>query len=148
MTSRSKRFQPVVDVAEKHEEQEARRFGDCQQILAEEEFKLEQLEQYRDEYARQFAAASESGMGAMQMRDYRAFLERLNQAIEQQLGAIQRAQEACEEQRGEWLHKRSRAQALDKVAQRYRADEKRHADRQEQALLDEHASRMHSRKPD
>ncbi len=143
---RSKQFQPVVDVAEQREKQEAKRFGDCQRVLKDEQDKLAQLIQYRDEYLQRLETTGSAGMDIMRLRDYRAFLEKLNQAIKQQSKVIEDAEQACHKQRGNWLDKRSRAQALDKVAEKYRHEERHAENRREQKLSDEFAGR--SRPPE
>ena len=136
---RSTRMEPVAEVAGHREQQEAQRLGGCQRQLDEEENKLRQLIAYREEYAGRLNG--QQGMDAVLLRDFRVFLERLNQAIDQQRQRVEQARQACERQRLQWLASRSRAQALDKVTARYRAQERREEERAEQAELDDRAQR-------
>lgn len=149
MKKKSQRFQPVVDVAEQQEQQQAKRLGEAQRFLQEEQDKLSQLQQYREEYRQRLDTHSSAGMDILRLRDYHAFLGRLNQAIDEQTRAVQQARRNCEQQRQHWLDRRSRSQALDKVADKYRSEEKRVEQRREQHLTDEHAGRRRrSHKPE
>lgn len=144
--TRSKRIKPVVDVAERREQEQARHLGAAQTELQQHRHKLEQLIQYRDEYARQFENTGNNGLSVARLQDYRVFLNRLNQAIEQQKDVIRQAEQACEQQRQRWLDSRTRAQALDKVADRYQREEAQSRERQAQIETDEFALQRHHRK--
>lgn len=138
---RSRRLQPVVRVAENRQQQAARVLGKAQAELAAAEQRLSELKSYREEYIRRFQAAGAQGMGVVQMSDYRQFLHRLSQAIEQQVQVVAQVAAQMEEQRRRWFTSRGKAQMLDSVVQRYQADEQREADRKEQGELDDRPPR-------
>ncbi|MAT65568.1 MAG: flagellar export protein FliJ [Gammaproteobacteria bacterium] len=146
--TRSKRIQPVVDVAERREQEQARRLGAARRELEQQRQQLDQLILYRDEYARQFEQSGNSGLSVARLQDYRVFLSRLNLAIDQQRERIARSEQACEEQRRHWLASRTRAQALDKVADRYREEEHQARERRAQSESDEFALQRHQRNKD
>lgn len=146
--TRSKRIKPVVDVAERKEQEQARHLGAAQRELEQQRQQLEQLILYRDEYARQFENAGNTGLSVARLQDYRVFLARLNQAIEQQRNTIAETEQACEQQRRHWLESRTRAQALDKVAERYRSEEDQARERRDQTESDEFALQRHQRNKD
>ncbi|RRQ20920.1 flagellar export protein FliJ [Thiohalobacter thiocyanaticus] len=146
--TRSKRIKPVVDVAERREQEQARRLGAAQRELEQQRQQLDQLIQYRDEYARQFENAGNTGLSVARLQDYRVFLARLNQAIDQQRQRISQSEQACEQQRQHWLASRTRAQALDKVADRYREEENQAQERRDQTESDEFALQRHQRNKD
>ena len=139
MMPRSKRMQPVVRMAEDRERNDAREFGQRQRHLADMQQKLAELQMYRDEYARRFEAAGSCGLHAMQLRDYRMFLDRLSEAIAQQKVAIARACQEVDKHRQDWLQSRRRVQALDKVVERYQRQEHDIERRREQNECDEHS---------
>jgi len=79
----SKRFKPVLRIAESHEHKAASQFGDSQRYMQEQEAKLSELRQYHDEYLERFNAISRNGISAGQLREYQAFLAKLDLAIKE-----------------------------------------------------------------
>ncbi len=139
--TRSKRIEPVVKLAENRENDAARALGESMQQLERQEQRLLELTSYRDEYARRFESHAGGGMEPARLRDFRAFLAQLNQAIDQQRAVVEKARRDSEQQRRLWLGEHTRAKALDKVVERYRREEHHEAERREQKLLDEFAGR-------
>ena len=139
--TRSQRLKPVSRVAEHHEQTAARAMGEYQQRLNVHENRLRELIKYREEYAHGFQIAGARGMGAAQLQDYRTFLARIDQAISQQQGQVAQARRQYEQKKDEWFHRRTRSQALEKVAERYRKQERHDEDRREQKDSDERAQR-------
>ncbi|WJW74571.1 flagellar export protein FliJ [Thiohalobacter sp. IOR34] len=137
--SRSRRMRPVVEVADRREQQAARILGEARRRLQEEEAKLAQLIEYHADYARRLEAGSGASLSAARLQDFRLFLDRLAQAIRQQRERIERQRLDCEEKRLAWLATRSRSQALDKVVERYQREEQKAAARREQRESDEQA---------
>lgn len=144
----AKRMQPVARIAEHRERSDARELGQARRRLADMQQKLQELQIYRDEYARRFEAMGNSGLQAPQLCDYRTFLSRLSEAIVQQETAIARAIKVIDEQRQNWIQSRSRAQALDKVVKRYQRQEQAVERRREQHECDEHTTRKVDRRKD
>lgn len=142
--TRSKRMQPVVEVTLQREREAAKRLSEAQQRLQAAEQRLEELARYRAEYSNQFADGG--SLSAARLRDYRIFLDRLNQAVEQQRGLVARAQQDAESQRQRWLDMHTRVQALGKVVERYRDEERSHHERRLQKESDQHTLNMHDRK--
>jgi flagellar FliJ protein len=136
---KSRRLQPVVKVAESREQQAARALGESQSQLSQAQQRHAELLRYKEEYLQRFHAAGKVGMNAAQMEDYRQFLVKLDQAIEQQRQVVEQAAQVLETKRRHWFEKRTKTQALDKVVSRYQSAEQRQQDRQEQNEQDEHA---------
>lgn len=135
--TRSKRMQPVVEVTANREREAARRLGELRQRQQAAEQRLQELTHYREEYARQFAGGG--SLGAARLQDYRIFLGRLNQAVEQQQALVERARQECAAQQARWMELHTRVQALDKVVSRYRDSERSERDRREQKEADQRA---------
>lgn len=142
--TRSKRMQPVVEVTQQREREAAKRLGEAQQRVQAAEQRLDELVRYRDEYAEQFASGG--SLTAARLRDYRIFLDRLNQAVDQQRALVARAQQEAEAQRQRWLDIRTRVQALDKVVERYRGEERSQHERRLQKESDQHTLNVRDRK--
>jgi len=139
--TRSKRMQPVQSVAHGREQDAMRRLGESQQFLDAQKARLQELRAYREQYSREFAASGGSGLQATRVRDYRVFLSRLGEAIAQQEALISRYETQHEQTRREWVESRSHSQAIDKVVDRYRQEERRQQERREQLEQDERAQR-------
>ena len=138
---RSQRIKPVAKFAQQQERNAASELGKCRNNLNECEKKLCELLEYRDEYTRRFSENNLASVDARVMQDYRVFLQRLNEAIEMQRGLVNQGQEACNLQTENWLGQRSRANALDKVVQRYQQANERKKSKQEQREQDEYSAR-------
>ena len=84
MMRRSKKLQPVANLAKLNERSAAKLHGSVLRELQKQETQLDELINYRNQYLNAFKTASESGLSAIQMQDYRIFLQRLEDAIQQQ----------------------------------------------------------------
>ena len=118
--TRSKRMQPVQHVAHGREQDAMQKLGQSQQYLDSQLSRLEELRAYCEQYSREFAASGETGLDATRLRDYRAFLSRLGEAIRQQEALIVRYRSQHEQHRQQWIESRTHSQAVDKVVDRYR----------------------------
>jgi len=139
--SPSKRFKPVLRVAESHEAKAANQFGDSQRYVQEQEAKLNELRQYHDEYLERFNTASRNGINAAQLREYQAFLAKLDLAIKEQEAVVQASDKNRSVKKEAWQQKHIRSKVLDKVMQRYQEEEKRILEKREQKESDEKGQR-------
>jgi flagellar FliJ protein len=136
---RSKRLDTVLRMAGDRERDAVGVLAETRGRLVAQEQRLEMLLGYRAEYEGRFKERSAAGMAMGQLMEYRAFLDRLNRAVEQQRAALTEAQRRMEVDRQHWLEEAQRAQSLGKVQERLRGDEQRSADAQEQRETDERA---------
>lgn len=142
--TRSKRMTPVARIADNKERDAAKVFGKSQQNLKDHEDRLEELARYRDEYNARFLESGSNGLEAQKAHAYRIFLNRLSDAIVHQREIVRQFTEELIKRKENWMHKRSRAKALEKVVERYQAQEEKEAERREQKESDESASRTTS----
>ncbi|MGE3296909.1 MAG: flagellar export protein FliJ [Porticoccaceae bacterium] len=142
---RSKRLDTVVRIAGDRERDAVGMFAESRNRLAVQEQRLEMLLGYRAEYEERFKERGAEGMDMGRLLEYRAFLDRLNRAIEQQRAALTEAQQRMTADRQRWLEETRRAKSLSKVQERLRGDEQRSADAREQRETDERAGRLASR---
>lgn len=131
---RSTRMQPVHDVASAEEQDLSRALGKAEKTLEEQVGRLQELRNHRAEYA---ARSRESeAVGSSRWRDYRQFLDRLNQAIVMQEGIIADWRRRRDDLRRQWQMKRQRLESLDRIIERYRSNELREEERREQRAID------------
>lgn len=132
MPSRADRLQPVVDLAAERAEKATLALANHQRALAEGEHQLSELRRYRNEYA-----SMPSGIGVTALLNRQQFLQKIDMAIVQQMGEVQRREQALEHARQDWTAARGRAKALDSVTTKYRDQERKSQDRREQEQADE-----------
>jgi flagellar FliJ protein len=138
----SDRFKPVLRVAENREANAARRFGQSKKQCREEEDKLQNLKDYHAEYMARFQQSASVGMNASQLREYQAFLNKLEQAILEQEEIVRRSKQNCSEHKQQWTQKHIRTQSMDKAMDRMVKNEQKQEAAQEQRLSDELAQRL------
>lgn len=137
--NRSRRMEPVARVTEDREQKAALVLAEGQQELGEQQLRLDELHDYRREYAQRLQQQGVAGLRATELQDFRNFLDRLDNAIRQQERMVERQRHEVERRRQLWLDARTRCRAMGKVLERYRSEEDRAEERREQAENDEHA---------
>jgi flagellar protein FliJ len=111
-----------------------------QRALADAEHQLTELRRYRNEYAEM-----PSGIGVQELLNRQQFLQKIDLAIVQQLGEVQRRERALTDARTGWADARGRAKALDSVTAKYREQERKSQDRREQEQADERSQYRRNR---
>lgn len=144
--NRSRRMEPVVQVAHERQQSAARRLGDRQRALDSHLHRLEELESFQQEYLRRFDADTGGGMSAISIRDYRLFLSRINEAIEQQTHMIEIARKELEASRHQWMQTKIKSDAINKAVDRFRKEEQDIRERREQHENDERCQQLFLRK--
>lgn len=134
---KSERLEPIKQIAANHEQDAATELGKSQRALNEHEQKLEQLINYRGEYAKLFHAHGSRGMDGSQLQAYQTFIGQLDIAIKQQREMIIRANNERDVKREEWKVRHTRTQALDKTVDRMKQTERKADDTKEQKELDD-----------
>ena len=145
--TRTQRIQPVQRIVDDREREQAKAVAVARQKVAEAEAKLAELARYREDYHRGFQTEAAGGASGLRLRDFRLFLARLDEALRQQEQIVLRSKSEQEQQMRLWLESQRRAKALGIVVDRWRGDERRAAERQDQRETDERAAVMAARKP-
>ncbi|MDH5408525.1 MAG: flagellar export protein FliJ [Gammaproteobacteria bacterium] len=134
---KSERLEPIKEIAANHERDAAHALGQSQATLNEHEMKLQQLKEYRAEYARLFQEHGNRGMDGSQLQAYQTFISQIDLAIEQQRHMIEHANIDRNDKRDEWQTRHSRTQALDKTVQKFRQTEQTQENKREQREQDD-----------
>lgn len=140
---RSQRLQRVADVAGKRTDEAANAMAERLRGLDSAKHQLEELQQFRKDYALQPGAPAGPGLSVAELMNRQQFIVRIDQAIAQQQRDVEQHTRNVAKARTTWLESRSRSAALDTVSQRYRDKEHAAEERSEQAAIDE---RMQLRK--
>ncbi|HWU76133.1 MAG TPA: flagellar export protein FliJ [Rhodanobacter sp.] len=133
MSSRAQPLQPAVEQARQRSEEALTVMASQQQRLAEAERQLSELHRYRREYA----AGGDGAVSVSALLNRQSFIDRIDQAITQQGAEIKRLQRQFEQGRMSWRQAHARESALETVITRFLDDERKAADRHEQAEMDE-----------
>src|SRR5579863_1778552 len=120
---KSKRFEPIREVASTSARDLSGPMADAGRKVAELERQLEQLQAYRDEYVRN-STQSNGVMDAVRLQNYRSFLERLGDALNQQQKSLDLARKEFDQRRAQWSEKRIEAESLNRVVDRFRKEER------------------------
>jgi flagellar FliJ protein len=134
---RSKRMQPVAEMAQQHAQDAAQNLAIHQQRFYERQAQLDELVAYRDDYALRLQQRGMEGLNAMQMQDYNLFLGRLNRAIDHQQDALKSASLELDNKRRVWEEKHQNSMAIVKVVNRHLQQEQRDATHQDQRESDD-----------
>lgn len=133
------KMEKVAAVAKVDEQQSAIDFSASAQTHAGKRKQLDQLLQFKADYESMLATKSREGITASQLQDYRLFLAKLNQAIEQQTQVLKAAEAELAEVRSAWIDKSQRKSALEHLVEERQKAQRRLKEKAEQAESDERA---------
>jgi flagellar FliJ protein len=134
--TRKKGLQTIQALAESTETMHSRIVSEQRFALCAEERRLKQLEMYRTEY-QAMSSRSEQGVCIHFVRGRRGFVQKLNEAIDNQRQVVSRAHEQFDTYLAHWREARAKALSLQKFADRIAAREDRRVERREQTELDD-----------
>jgi flagellar FliJ protein len=138
---RSKRFEPIQEIASNSATELSRAMGEAGRKVVELEGQLEQLKKFRDEYVSNSTAAG-GAMDSVKLQNYRSFLGRLGDALRQHVAKLDKARADYEKRRVVWSAKRIEVESLGRVIERFRKEERYVAEQREQRDGDDAAMRI------
>ena len=134
-------LQHVLDAAQRHLEAATTELQTLATRRHEAHAELQRLEGIQAEYRASLRQGLAQGMEADRLRDFRAFLDKLERAIALQGAEARRCVQAWEAGHRRWLELRARQEALSVLQRRHRAAERVGEARVEQRQQDEFALR-------
>lgn len=140
-------LQPLHDLASDRLDAATRRLAQLKQQWQAEEDKLAQLRGFREEYQRRLGEAVAAGMDMTRMRDFHAFIAKIETAIRQQAIEIERCKTAWEQGQRLWLEERRKLKTYDVLRDRHLRAERAKEGRIEQREQDEHARKTAAHQP-
>mgnify|MGYP003597458930 CR=1 FL=1 len=138
---RSRRLEPVREVASHAEERAAQALAAGETRLTQARARLTELERYEREYRSALQERTAAGIGIGELRAFQTFIAKLGEAVTQQGLLVGRASEERDTLRERWLEASKRSRAVGKVIEHAAADERRADERREQSDCDERAQR-------
>lgn len=145
----AKRFslQTLLEIAQLRVDGESKKLAALKQDSHSAEDKLKQLLRSRTEYERRFKESGGQGMPAGALREYRSFLNRLDQTIAEQRHEVAAKRLLWETSQSEWLEQRRKHKAFDTLSTRHNARESRLDVHTQQRDHDEFAQTWTGKKP-
>ena len=98
----------LIDLAQTDVDAAAKQLGRAQRERADVEAQLDSLVRYRDEYHANFSASAQAGMPAGSWRNFQAFIDTLDAAIEQQRRLLATATSRVEAAKPEWQRQKQK----------------------------------------
>jgi flagellar protein FliJ len=132
----------LIELAQDDLDAAAQRLGRAQRERNDIEKQLNALIQYRDEYYARFTTSAQLGMAAGNMRNFQAFIDTLDAAIEQQRKQLANAGARIEAAKPEWQKQKQKLGSYEVLQARGDALEARQSARREQRDSDEFGARM------
>jgi flagellar FliJ protein len=132
----------LIDLAQNDVDAAAKQLGRAHRERSDVQAQLEALVRYRDEYHANFSASAQSGMPAGNWRNFQAFIDTLDAAIEQQRRLLTTATSRVEAAKPEWQRQKQKLGSYEVLQARGDAAEAQLAARREQRDADEHAAKM------
>jgi flagellar FliJ protein len=131
----------LIGLAQDDVDAAAQRLGRAQREASDAQAQLDALVHYRDEYHARFTNSAQAGMPAGNMRNFQAFIDTLDAAIEQQRKLVHAANGRVEMAKPEWQRNKQKLGSYEVLQARGDAAEARQQVRREQRDSDEHAAR-------
>ncbi|MGZ8154698.1 MAG: flagellar export protein FliJ, partial [Burkholderiales bacterium] len=113
------RLKAVQDLAQRRNDNAAAHLGTLNSEAAKAETKLNMLLQYREEYRARYRAAVQNNLHSAGWKNFHDFLEKLDEAIEQQRAAVLLSRQAVQRGRAAWQSAQKDVRAYDTLAQRH-----------------------------
>ena len=132
----------LIDLAQDDVDAAAQRLGRAQREAGEVKQQLDSLVQYRDEYHARFTTTAQAGMPAGNMRNFQAFIDTLDAAIEQQRKLLVKANARVEAAKPDWQRHKQKLGSYEVLQARGEAAQAQQLARREQRDADEHAARI------
>ena len=138
---KSKRISKIVDIASQKEQLAIREVGLKQRKSQVEQKKLKDLFQYLEEYIGQYSIIVSKSLSGKQFVQYQVFLEKLNEAINQQEQVVEHASHDLIQSKTEWANARVKKESYKKLMDKTAAQELREQAKREQLEIDDRCKR-------
>ena len=141
-------LQPLINLAEDRSQAAAQTLARLKQAWQDSENKLNQLRGFLDEYNQRLHQQAQTGFSISQLRDFQAFILKLELAIRAQTEEVERCRMRWHKGQEEWQAREREVKAYQTLRQRHDEAERKSEERLDQRLQDEFARNLHRRNSD
>lgn len=135
-------LQPLMNLAQHQSDSATRKLGQLNQKQQSAQEKLEILQQYRRDYQTRLQESTQTGMNPAELRNFQQFINKLDEAINQQLKAVEQSKISTQAGRSEFDTTQRKLKSFDMLQQRHIEEQKKVVEKSEQKALDEHTGRF------
>ncbi|MGC9456696.1 MAG: flagellar export protein FliJ [Halothiobacillaceae bacterium] len=145
--TREKRIEQLGRIARHQSDSVLAEVKACEQRLAEQRGRFDQLSNYMEEYARNLEFAQGGKAGAFAIQNYRAFMAKIEAAVEQQRQNVDMVERELEMLRERFKEANIHARSVEKLHGRVLDEARNQQEKREQRELDAHATQRALRRP-
>jgi flagellar FliJ protein len=138
----TQQLETLIDLAQRETDDCAKRLGTALKAVNDAEEKLNMLIGYRDEYGRRFDASQQAGISPMAYRNFQAFMEKLDAAIQGQQEVLRHSQSRGEQEKKQWQDAERKRMSFSTLRERAETQALKVEAKRDQKAMDEHASRQ------
>ena len=135
-------LETLIELATSATDEAAKRLGNAIRATDKAEKKLALLQQYRADYSARFQAKMAQGVSPMDYRNFQAFIDKLDAAIDGQQQLVKDAENGVVREKGAWQASERKRMSFDTLANRAVKAEQKRDNQRDQKLNDEHAARQ------
>lgn len=139
---KSQRLNIIAELNANNEKKSLEALGDVQKKKLDVKKQLENLEQYRQDYKDQYQSMSETGVNIKQLLEFRAFISKVDKAIEEQEHVVLGVDNQVESMRKDWEILHHKTKSMHKVCETAVLAEVKAEEKREQNEQDDRASRV------
>jgi flagellar FliJ protein len=135
-------LETLIELATSATDEAAKRLGNAIRATDKAEKKLALLQQYRADYSARLQAKMAQGLSPMHYRNFQAFIDKLDAAIDGQQQLVKEAENGVAQEKGVWQASERKRMSFDTLANRAVKAEQKRDNQRDQKLNDEHAARQ------
>lgn len=135
-------LQTLMKLAQHQKDSATSRLGQLNRQQQSVQQSLDTLLEYRKDYHARLQEAVRNGMSPADLRNFQQFINKLDEAISQQLKLVEQSKASTQAGRNEFDTTRRKLKSFDTLQQRHIDEQKKIAEKSEQKMLDEHTSRV------
>lgn len=137
--SRAKRMQVVLTLAIRHEDDAAQKLSQFREQLAQEERQLQELRDYAAQYLRDRSGLT-TGVMAHELINYSHFIQRLNEACNDQENKVERMRSLQQNLQKQWQIKHQKRKSIEDLIKRLQQEDDLILEKRLQKEMDELSS--------
>ena len=141
MTKKRFSLQPLMNLAQHQKDSATHKLGQLNRQQHNAQSKLETLQQYRKDYQTRLQESTQNCINPAELRNFEEFMNKLDEAISQQLKLVGQSKASTQVGRGEFDTAQRKLKSFDTLHQRHIETQKKVAEKSEQIALDEHTGR-------
>ena len=134
-------LETLIELAQRDSDAAAKRLGAALKTVEEAEAKLQMLLGYRDDYANKLDQAQMAGITPFAYRNFVAFIDKLDNAINGQREVLKHANYKSEQEKKAWQESERKRLSYRTLNERAAAEALKIENKRDQKMMDDHAAR-------